>query len=51
MAVKMWEDVMAVDPQLSEARHAKDAIREAAEETYRAMGLMLPRKNRWFQHH
>lgn len=51
MAVKMWEDVMAVDPQLSEARHAKDAIREAAEEQYRAMGLMLPRQNRWFQHH
>lgn len=49
MCVKMWEDVMSVDPDVGAQRRRQQQKEDALEEHYREMGLNT-QKPRWFQH-
>ena len=50
MAVKMWEDVMAVDPAANEQRRLEEEMHERILDQYREMGLSFGSKARWFEH-
>ena len=50
MAVKLWEDVMAVDPDINEKRRKDQELHDMVMEEYREIGIQLGTQKRWFQH-